>query len=182
MLVKLKNIPKGRLLLIGGFILVNLVIQIIGYIDYQGVSDFFWDISNAIMILTPLLFGLIAGLLCLVPMFAFELVWFIKLLKPGPLLHVGAYLLMAILLALVYKKVSALSPVKRSVITGLVFEAAILASEYVYYLSRNLVLVSHPAVTWPVVSTTFISWANPVVLCIGLIIIFAYFRKPRTTL
>ena len=52
------------------FVFANLLIQIIGYFYYRELPDFFWFLSNCIMIMAPLLFGVGKGLLCLGPMAA----------------------------------------------------------------------------------------------------------------
>ena len=160
----------------GCFILVNLLIQIIGYFADQGFPTFFFSLSDCILLMTPLLFGMAAGLLCLLPTAVFELVWTLRLHSLGPIFHAASFCLAIIVLALIYKKAAGLQTGKRMVLTGLLYEAFLLAEEALYYFLRYLFLPSHKPVTWAPVSGTFLSWANPVVLCIGLAIIFLFSR------
>ena len=54
--------------------------------------------------MVPLLFGLQMGLLCLLPVAASELLWFIKLGGFGPLLHLAAFTIAVIIMAAAHKR------------------------------------------------------------------------------
>lgn len=169
--VKQRKLPNGRWLPAGCFILINLLIQVIGYFASEGFPQFLFSLSDCILLMTPLLFGMAAGLLCLLPAAVFELIWTIQLHSLGPLFHALSFFLMIVVLALIFKKLSKLSAIKRCVLTGLLYEASLLVEEALYYLFRYLFLPSHKPISWAPVSGTFLSWANPLILCIGVVII-----------
>ncbi len=67
-------------------ILIELVIQVVGGIYYYQTPGIVWTLSNAIMFLVPLLFGMRLGLLCLLPAAVSEIIWFCMPGVYGPLL------------------------------------------------------------------------------------------------
>ncbi len=161
------------------FIIANLIIQILGYIDYQGIPAFFWDLSNCVMIMTPLLFGMTAGWICLLPMAVSEVLWFAKLHVLGSLLHLAAFVIVICICGAVFGRIARLPAGRRSLITGALFEAGILAEESIYRTARYLFLPSHTPVTWAGVSGTFLSPANLLILCAGLA--YTAFRSVKHT-
>ena len=80
-----------------------------------------WTLSDAIVILVPLLFGLQMGLLCLLPVAASELLWFIKLGGFGPLLHLAAFTIAVIIMAAAHKRNAAMPRPQKAVLSGVLF-------------------------------------------------------------
>ena len=143
-------------------LLIEAVIQIAGGIFYDQTPQEVWALSNAILFMFPLAFGIRFGLLCLIPVAVSEIVWFCILLKAGPLLHLFSFAVTIIVLGLAGEKLKR-SPTPRRV-TGscILYELSLLGEETLYYGLRMLFL--NRPFTWADVSGSFLSWANPLML------------------
>lgn len=151
-------------------IAVELLIQIFGNIYYAQTPEFLWSLANAILILTPLAFGTKAGVLCLVPLAGAELVWSVKLHLLGPILHLASFTIFVVILGFAAGILSSRSLRQRIVISAILYEVSLIGEETLYYLFRMLFL--HKPISWALVSETFLSAANPILLLALILILF----------
>ena len=156
------------------FIVAELIIQLVGIVPNITIPDFFWKLADGILIMAPLLFGLKRGILCLLPMVATENIWFIRLSVPGPLLHAAAFAVIVCLFGVFGERLARSDLKKRAVLTAVLFEAGLLAEEILYHFLRSMVIGEE--MDWSSVTGSFLSWANPVLLLIGIIWIVAGYR------
>ena len=144
-------------------LLIELVIQIVGGIYYKQTPQEVWSLSNAILFMIPLAFGIQFGLLCLIPLAVSEIVWFCKLGAIGPLLHLFAFAVTIIaLLGLAGRKLKHLPTLQRVTGSCILYELSLLGEEALYYALRMLFL--NRPFPWADVTGAFLSWANPLVL------------------
>ena len=147
------------------FILIELLIQILGFAAYQDTPGFFWDLANCILIMAPLLFGLRIGLICLLPMAVSEIIWFLQISAVGPLLHAVSFAAVVCLFGIIGGGLSKAYLPKRILWTVVCYEAGLLAEEILYYFLRCAFLANR--MNWADAAGTFLSWANPVLLAVG---------------
>ena len=162
---------KTNMLLAVCFVAVNLLIQVIGYVDYGMLPRLFWSLSDCIIIMMPLLFGLAFGLICMLPMAVAEVIWYAQLLSAGPLLQIASFFVVVCICAVLFRLIITLKAAKRALLTGVIFEIGLWAESLLYHWLRYLFIPSHQAVTWKAISESFLNPANPLVLCIGLVCI-----------
>ena len=143
-------------------ILIELVIQIYGGIYYDRTPDLVWALANAILILMPLAFGIGPALLCFLPVFVSEVVWYFKLSAIGPLLHVASFALSILVLGWANGRLKDVRNPFRVTVSGILYELGLLGEETLYHSLIRLFL--HRSVTWAKVSGTFLSPANPLLL------------------
>ena len=143
-------------------LLIELVIQIIGSLYYDQTPQEVWALSNAILFMIPLVFGIRFGLLCLIPVAISEVVWFCILRKIGPLLHLFSFAVIIIALGLAGEKLKH-SPTPRRVIGScILYELSMLGEEALYHGLRVLFL--NRPFAWNDVSGSFLTWVNPLML------------------
>ena len=106
-----------------GLILIELIIQIIGFIDYDGAPAFLWTLADAIVFLVPLLFGTRLGLICLLPVAVSEIVWFLSYHSVGALLHLLSFAIAVIILGTVNKKLNQTTGFPRVIFSIILFIA-----------------------------------------------------------
>ena len=115
-----------------GLILIELIVQIIGFIDYNGAPAFLWTLADAIVFLVPLLFGTRLGLICLLPVAASEIVWFLSFHSVGALLHLLSFTLAVIILGTVNKKLNQTAGFPRVIFSIILFIAVWVGEEVLY--------------------------------------------------
>ena len=147
------------------FVLTEIIIQILGFMAYD-IPDFCWGLADGILIIVPLLFGMIAGLICFIPLALSEIIWFIDLSVPGPLLHIASFVIIICLFGIAGRRLSRLNLINRIVLTTVLFEAGVWAEELLYYFLRGI--FTDNRIYWNKASGTFLSWTNPVILAIGI--------------
>ena len=123
-------------------LLIELVIQIVGSIYYKQTPQEVWSLSNAILFMVPLAFGIRFGLLCLIPVAISEIVWFCKLGAIGPLLHLFAFAVTVIVLGLAGRKLKHLPTPQRVTGSCILYELSLLGEEALYYASQDAVFES----------------------------------------
>ena len=143
-------------------LLIEIVIQIVGSIYYKQTPQEVWSLSNAILFMIPLAFGIRFGLLCLIPLAVSEIVWFCKLGAIGPLLHLFAFAVTVIVLGLAGKKLKHLPTPQRVTGSCILYELSLFGKEALYHALRMLFL--NRPFPWADVSGSFLSWANPLML------------------
>ena len=153
-------------------ILIKVVIEIYGSINYKTTSSFVWSLSNAILIMVPLAFGIELGFFCFLPCAVAEIVWFCKLTAIGPLLHLASFAVTFIILGLIYDKLKHTKHPRRVIVSSLIYEVSLLGEEALYYGLRMLFL--NRPMQWAEVSETFLSLANPLIL---LVLVFCIIEK-----
>lgn len=145
-----------------GLILIECVIQIFGSIYYDQTPPMVWSLSDAILCMVPLAFGLRFGLLCLIPVAVSEIVWFCNLRVPGPLLHLFSFTVTVIILGLAEKKLKHLPAPQRVAGSCTLYELSLLGEEALYQGLRALFL-NRPFMGADVPGS-FLSWTNPLML------------------
>lgn len=121
-------------------LLIEAVIQIAGGIFYDQTPQEVWALSNAILFMVPLAFGIRFGLLCLIPVAVSEIVWFCILLKAGPLLHLFSFAVTIIVLGRVREKLKRSPIPQRVTVSCILYELSLLGEETLYYGLRMLFL------------------------------------------
>ena len=126
-----------------GLILIELIIQIIGFIDYDGAPAFLWTLADAIVFLVPLMFGTRLGLACLLPVAVSEIVWFLSFHSVGALLQLLSLAIAVIILGAANKKLGQVIGFRRVVFSIFLFIAVWVGEETLY---RGLValFLQHP--------------------------------------
>ena len=153
------------------FIAFQILIQILGGLFYDQIPQFVWPLSNAILILMPIVFGMGLGLLCFLPVIISEIVWFCILHAAGPLLHLASFAVSIVILAFAYRYLKRAPHLRKALLSGILYEVFLFGEEALYYALRLLFL--HRPIRWADVSGTLLSLANPlllivlVVCCIG---------------
>ena len=115
-----------------GLILIELIVQIIGFIDYNGAPAFLWTLADAIVFLVPLLIGTRLGLICLLPVAVSEIVWFLSYHSVGALLHLLSFAIAVIILGAVNKRLSQEAGFRRGVFSIILFIAFWVGEEIFY--------------------------------------------------
>ena len=115
-----------------GLILIELIIQIIGFIDYDGSPAFLWTLADAIVFLVPLMFGTRLGLVCLLPVAASEIVWFFSFHSVGALLHLLSFAIAVIILGAANKKLSRVVGFRRAIFSVILFIGVWVGEEALY--------------------------------------------------
>ena len=152
-----------------GLIFLNMLLQIASCFWYNELPGALWVLADAIVILVPLVFGLRMGLLCLLPVAASELLWFIKLGSPGPLLHLAAFATAVLLMAAAHRRLEAMPRRKRVILSGVLFIAGLAGEELLYRVLRLLVMGK--PVKWDALSSEFFSPVIPAVLILLVVLV-----------
>ena len=151
-----------------GLVFLNAIIQLASCFWYSDLPGFVWTLADSIVILVPLVFGLRMGLLNLLPVAVSEFVWFFKLGVPGPLLHLAAFTVAALLMAAAHRRLAAMPGQKRAVLSGILYIAGLAGEELLYHGLRLLFL--QKPVNWDAFYGAVFSPVVPVVLL--LLVVF----------
>ncbi len=153
-----------------GLFLLQAMFQVTGSLFYNDYPRWLWSICDASMLLIPVLLGLKAGIIALLPNLISETLWFFTSGYTGPLLHAATFLIAVIILGLLKgyldeRKTTSSIPIKLAC-----FEFMLIAEEALYVLLRAAFDVgSINEFTWSRISVDFLSFGNLICLAIGLV-------------
>ena len=153
-------------------IAIELAIQVFGAIYSDQTPQVVYALADTILILVPLAFGIRLGLICLIPFAASEIYWFCNLQAAGPLLHLVSFALAVVMLGLANRKIAQMPQLKKTVVSGVLFELFLIGEEALYYVLRMLLL--QKPFGWEDISGTFLSPANPVMLIVLILCCASY--------
>ena len=150
--------------------LAQILSQVIGAVYYSALPEWFWSIFDALILVTPLIFGLGPGVFCCLPNTAAEVLWFAAKGYMGVLFHGIAFLITVLLEGV-------LCPgLKKGRL--LLFELALVFENALYCLLRQLFLSSSkPQLTMQAVFKTTFSVGN--LLCLGLLVFAMWYRVKK---
>ena len=72
--------------------IIQVLSQAIGALFYSSFPDWFWATCDALILVTPLMFGLVPGVICCLPNFVAEIIWLIVKGYLGAFLHGVAFM------------------------------------------------------------------------------------------
>ena len=155
---------------------VQIIFQIIGAGFYSSCPDWFWTICDALILVTPLIFGLAAGIICCIPNFVAEIFWLIMKGYLGAMLHGIAFMISVIIIGLLAQAVDKKIKNKNNMMIRfcvshiVIFEIALIFENFLYGLLRAIFIVSaaSPLTAESILKDT-LSVGNPV--CVVLMII-----------
>ncbi len=126
-----------------GLILIELIIQIMGIVNFDACPAFLWNLADALIFLVPLMFGIRLGLVCLLPVAVSELIWFFSYHSLGALFHLVSFAIAVIILGASSKKLCQASESHRILCSVILFIAVWIGEEALYRVLVALFL-PHP--------------------------------------
>ena len=133
-----ETIKRGVLICI--LALTELAIQVLGSVYYSQTPAFVWTFSNGILFMVPLMFGMVPGLLFLLPVAISELMSYGQLHVWGPLLHLAAFVMTVVALGLAGERIRQMPRVQRTLLSVGLFAVALVGEEALYHGLRLLVM------------------------------------------
>ena len=177
-------------------ILIMFIIQVasqaIGAAFYSSFPEWFWTTCDALILVTPLMFGLAAGLICCLPNFVAEILWLIVKGYLGAFLHGVAFMAAVVILGLAgqmtERKLQKHQTGKGLTISlcvahTVLFELGLILENFLYCLLRAIFIVSKTSpLTLKAIFKSTLSVGNPVcvVLLIAAVVLIQQKQKPVT--
>ena len=154
--------------------ILQVLLQAVGAACYSLFPDWLWTACDALTVVTPLIFGLIPGVICCLPNLIAEILWLMVKGYLGAFLHGIAFMVTVVLLGLageaLQRRITARMPLRVS--CAALFELGLVFENLLYGLLRAAFIVSKTSpVTAGAVLKTTLSVGNPVCLAILIVAI-----------
>lgn len=133
---------RSRKIIVCVMFLICVILEIWGYIDYTGVPAFLWKALDIIPLIAACYFGILDGILCLLPAVVSELAWFFIKGVPGALLFIVSFTAAILIGGCIYKvvKKSDSSKCKRTICLFVNFQLCLIMAEVFLHILRHIIL------------------------------------------
>ena len=169
---------KIRTSAIAAVFVLQVMLQIVGAVHYDIFPDWLWSICDALILVTPLIFGLVPGVLCCLPNFIAEILWLVIKGYLGAFLHGAAFMAAVVIAGAAEKVIKKKTGYVRTVLYIFVFEASLILENLLYRALRTVFLSPKTSqFSFDAVFKTTFSLGNAICL---LILLFAIYMPKKS--